>query len=629
MAKIFLDAGHNYSGGDTGAVGNGLREQDVTYEIAKAVGRLLSAHSVKYSRENLKDNLGSGNVSSSLAARYTMANEWGAELFVSVHCNAGGGTGFETYYDENNAGSKEFAEAVNSSYGVSNSNLTDRGVKTATFAVISASNINCSAILIEVAFIDNKNDADYLKNQATNNIAAGIANGITAYLSGNPVLTRRVASNFAKKYTAEQLEQHFKGTGLEGLGEYFIEYGDLYDVNPMLLASIAVHESDWGNSDLAKNNNNLFGRMTNGGSQAMSFSSKEECIKNTANHLAANYLGEGLTTVESIGAKYCPIGANNDPNNLNQYWIPNVTKYYEQFSGESISTANLGSGSGNGSGSSLSKTHTTKSFRTNSETDWLLEPTEDERKYGINIYDGEQPLIKFSTAAAVSKNGNAVGALKKYSEFLYYLLNSEVTTAQANCIGMPWIRPGFNVWYDPIYSDTVYYCTNVQHQGDPENGGTTTLTLVLGRSREAFINDADRMGSLKDHSDNVFISDMKEEYRVSKFGKCLDSSEAFESVKNATMNYYGSPSFETVDAADSEFHRQMYVAGADSSPIPENVDKDKIFSGAYTKEQIESQLASLYSKAPIVIKNRSDQLKKVVDSARKYMDKYHVLESHR
>ena len=26
-----------------------------------------------------------------------MANQWGADLFVSVHANAGGGTGFETF----------------------------------------------------------------------------------------------------------------------------------------------------------------------------------------------------------------------------------------------------------------------------------------------------------------------------------------------------------------------------------------------------------------------------------------------------------------------------------------------------------------------------------------------------
>ena len=40
--KIFIDAGHNDSGYDTGAQGNGIREQDVTYAIAKKLSEKLS-----------------------------------------------------------------------------------------------------------------------------------------------------------------------------------------------------------------------------------------------------------------------------------------------------------------------------------------------------------------------------------------------------------------------------------------------------------------------------------------------------------------------------------------------------------------------------------------------------------
>lgn len=438
--------------------------------------------------------------------------------------------------------------------------------------------------------------------------------------------------------TKEALDNKFTDKGLYGLGESFVKYGNEYGVNPAFLAAIAAFESGWGSSELATTQDNLTGISdSEHPSSYAAFRSKADCIKYTANLLAANYIGQGLTTFSAIGNKYAPVGDSRDVVGTNGSWASNVESIYRTLSGDKSSAPCLGNKNANIKSPkpseyfiySLSKTITTTSFKTSTETDWLLEPTDDERKYGINIYDGEQPLIKFSTAKAVSVNGGPLGALKKYSEFLYYLLNSEVSTAQVNCIGMPWIRPGFNVWYDPIHSDAIYYCTNVQHQGDPMNGGTTVLSLLLGRSREAFINDVDRFGSLKENSDNVFISDMKEEYRVSKFGGCLDTAEAFESVKNAAINYYGSPSFETTDAKDSGFHNQMYVVNADSSPIPSEIDKDKVFTGAYTKEQIESQLSSLYSKAPIVIKNRSDQLKKVVDSAREYMDKYHILEKHR
>ena len=32
-----------------------------------------------------------------------------------------------------------------------------------------------------------------------------------------------------------------------------------------------------------------------------------------------------------LGARYCPIGAENDPTNLNKNWVGNVTHYYKKF----------------------------------------------------------------------------------------------------------------------------------------------------------------------------------------------------------------------------------------------------------------------------------------------------------
>lgn len=271
---------------------------------------------------------------------------------------------------------------------------------------------------------------------------------------------------------------------------------------------------------------------------------------------------------------------------------------------------------------------TKKDFETNEETDWLLDPSDDERKYGINIYEGQQPLIKFSTKNGIDESGTAVEALKKYSEFLYYLLNSEVSTASVQCLSMPWIRPGFNVWYDPLYADRVYYCMAVQHQGDPHSGARTSLSLVLGRPSSVFVNDRDRFGSLKDENWNVLISEMIDKYRVSKFGDTLDTSSEFNAVKDATKAYYSSESFETVSAEHSEFHKELYGKGVGTSPLPDSVDKNKIFSGEYTKAQIESQLAALYGNAPSVIRDRISKLKEVVAAADEYIETYHLLEHH-
>ena len=94
MVKIFIDPGHEgvLNGYDPGAVGNGLKEAVLTLDIAKRMrDKLLSYNNVqvKLSRE--------GNKKLTLSQRAKMANDWGAHIFVSIHINAGGGVGFESF----------------------------------------------------------------------------------------------------------------------------------------------------------------------------------------------------------------------------------------------------------------------------------------------------------------------------------------------------------------------------------------------------------------------------------------------------------------------------------------------------------------------------------------------------
>src|SRR5699024_10120128 len=90
MVKIFLDPGHG--GIDAGAVGNGLLEKNVTLKIAIDIRKYLAGYknvSIKMSRTTDK--------TVTLTERTRMANNWGANYFLSIHINAGGGTGFESY----------------------------------------------------------------------------------------------------------------------------------------------------------------------------------------------------------------------------------------------------------------------------------------------------------------------------------------------------------------------------------------------------------------------------------------------------------------------------------------------------------------------------------------------------
>ena len=160
--KIFIDAGHNYSGVGTGAVGNGLKEQEITFYISDKLKSLLIAagHEVKMSRNKMKDNLGK-TLSEGLNLRAKMANEWGADLFVSIHCNAfnGKARGTEVLVYSLKSKSVDTAKKIKDAI-VKNLGTIDRGVKERPDLCVLRKT-SMPALLVETAFIDNVAKFDY------------------------------------------------------------------------------------------------------------------------------------------------------------------------------------------------------------------------------------------------------------------------------------------------------------------------------------------------------------------------------------------------------------------------------------------------------------------------------------
>lgn len=93
-----------------------------------------------------------------------------------------------------------------------------------------------------------------------------------------------------------------------------------------ILISIAISKWETGNytSSLFKNNNNVGGMYCNG--SFIKYDSLDAGIHAFVSNLKNNYFDIGLTTIETIGSKYCPIGAKNDPTGLNKNWVPGVTQ---------------------------------------------------------------------------------------------------------------------------------------------------------------------------------------------------------------------------------------------------------------------------------------------------------------
>lgn len=183
MTTIWIDAGHG--GKDPGAVANGLKEKDITHRISLAMKRLIESQytdvKVLLSR--------SADADMTLKERTGKANQAGANILISVHCNAGGGAGgFESYrYTSTSPASRSLQDVLHNAimtelkpYGV-----TDRGKKSKNLHMVRESKM--PAVLTENLFIDVAGDANKLKQQKViESIAKGHVNGIAQFLSLKP-----------------------------------------------------------------------------------------------------------------------------------------------------------------------------------------------------------------------------------------------------------------------------------------------------------------------------------------------------------------------------------------------------------------------------------------------------------
>ena len=216
VSRIVIDAGHG--GGDPGAHHNGLREADVVLDIARRVAeRLESQPGVEVVMTRTDDTF------VPLRARTALANEVGADLFLSIHANASRNSkahGVETYFldfaidpeaervaaRENLAAggkmkdlqnlleaiaansklqeSRDFAgtiqRALVNALREVNGEVRDLGVKQAPFFVLIGARM--PSVLAEVSFLSNRREADLLATDTyRDRIADALVEGVLRY----------------------------------------------------------------------------------------------------------------------------------------------------------------------------------------------------------------------------------------------------------------------------------------------------------------------------------------------------------------------------------------------------------------------------------------------------------------
>ena len=192
VKTVLIDPGHG--GKDPGTHHNGIREKDLTLDISKRVGAILSSRglNVRYTRRS--------DTWITLEQRADKVRTNKADLFISIHVNANpseGVQGFETYYldvSRTSASTRLFTIQKQESRRLArnvhettlkylrkkNYRTHDGGIKTAPFHVLRRSGV--PGVLIEVGYCTNKTEAERLAVDAYRaSIARGIANGILIY----------------------------------------------------------------------------------------------------------------------------------------------------------------------------------------------------------------------------------------------------------------------------------------------------------------------------------------------------------------------------------------------------------------------------------------------------------------
>ena len=187
--KVVIDPGHAGRNIDPGAVNGstGLQEADVALVISRQVANYLLnvGYEVKQTRTEWEQE-----ETDDLSYRTALANDWGADIFISLHCNSAANQsaeGYEVWTSPGNTLGDKLATCI---YGQIAAEFPDRAGRTdysdgdpdkeSRFYVLV--HTDAPACLVEMAFISNDAEAALLADAAwQDRYARAIARGVTDY----------------------------------------------------------------------------------------------------------------------------------------------------------------------------------------------------------------------------------------------------------------------------------------------------------------------------------------------------------------------------------------------------------------------------------------------------------------
>lgn len=165
--KVVIDAGHG--GTDFGAIHKSHLEKDIVSQISSKINELNKNSDVEIYFTRTDDNM------LTLEKRAAIINEIKPDLFLSLHVNNNKNDstfGMESYVAKESLYSEEsmaFAAELTSKLSKA-TNLNLRGIKKAPFYILK--NTNCPGVVLELGFLSNENDRNYLTDNNNQEVIA-------------------------------------------------------------------------------------------------------------------------------------------------------------------------------------------------------------------------------------------------------------------------------------------------------------------------------------------------------------------------------------------------------------------------------------------------------------------------
>ena len=178
MSTVVIDPGHG--GHDPGAVYDGVREADLNLAIALSLKTINVTGFKPVTRVLTRDD----DRFVALPARAEMANELGAELFVSIHCNAATRpevSGYSVHHAPGSERGTALAQALHRALVRALPGRNDQGILSSSFLVLKRTAM--PAALVECEFLSHPGSRAWLQTpEAQDQLAQAIRQGIEEFL---------------------------------------------------------------------------------------------------------------------------------------------------------------------------------------------------------------------------------------------------------------------------------------------------------------------------------------------------------------------------------------------------------------------------------------------------------------